>query len=256
MKMRFKILCCFIAVILAGCVFASPPNNIFSVHKEKILSRDFSREGGWCFGVGYEVAVSDTSQSIKICTDKSILRATANLLTKASLDRIDWPESVGLETRIVLIEFLTESLTVKKRVKGLNTIYSQELPNGQIVSVVAVMESTVSNLTYTIDDVEKVVLNPEWLRKNFKRNPQPIYEFYLARKNIPVQLKGKDFNSWSSAELDLFCGVASDDGVKDRPIVSTNIVHMSEREELQGRKNESTNGKLDIHASENETIGF
>lgn len=219
MKMRSKIICIFNAAILAGCGFASQPNDVFVAHKESILSHVFSCKGGYCFGVGYGVAISDTSQSIKICADKSVLQASANLLKNILLDKIDWPKSVRQESRVALLELLAESVAMNRTISGLCTIYSEELSDKRIASVVAVAESSASNITYTIEEAEGVLLAPRWLRKNFHRKPRELYEFYLTQKELPKELEGIDFKNWNSEQLDLFCGITrvvkNDVGVKD-----------------------------------------
>lgn len=234
--------------ILAGCIIASPPDVVFDNNREKILSGTCESIGGYCFGTGSAMVISGTSQSAKIAAEKSVLQATVNVIVHKALVAVDWPSSISDETKRVLQESLSRRLALKKSISGVQTVFSEEYSGGRFVSVVAIPDDQIQGAECTIEQAEKILLDPHWLRRNFKKNALALYEFYLARKKLPAELVGTVYADWSDEQLDVFCGVS-------RVVADTNAVPGKVEAEACG-KGDGVEGGKEFPGNVNETIGF
>lgn len=248
MMIRFKIAVFFMFAILAGCIIASPPEVVFDNNREKILSGTFASIGGYCFGTGSVMVMSGTSQSAKIAAEKSVLQATVNVIVHKALVAVDWPSSVSDETKRVLQESLARRLALRKSISGVQTVFSEEYSGGRFVSVVSLPDDQVQDAECTIEQAEKILLDPHWLRRNFKKNAPALYEFYLARKKLPTELVGTAYADWSDEQLDMFCGIP-------RVVADTNAVPCKVEGEARGN-GDGVGDRTEFTGNVNETIGF
>ena len=250
-----KHLVLLLITMLAGCIFASPPDIVFKNNRERILSGDCKCVDGYCFGVGEAVSISETSQSVKAAVDKSILQASVNVLVGKALGTIKWPATIGVANRRVLRECLARYMVFRNRVSGIQTVSTDELPENRFVSVVSVPEIHIRKFECSIDEVEKILLDPNWLKGNFKKHPDALYEFCVARRALPDELCGTDFHNWDSNQINLFCGLPITGLQNEAVIVATNVATTCEEKDVR-KQSSSKKGIQEVQSNENETIGF
>ena len=93
------------------------------------------------------------------------------------------------------------------------------------------------------------------MKDNFKKHPEALYDFYVARKGLPDELRGTDFHTWDSNQISLFCGLPINDLQSGAVIAITNVVSTGEGNTVH-KQLPSKMEAQEVQGNENETIGF
>jgi hypothetical protein len=257
--MRFDIAFSVVIALVSGGILAASPQVIFNNNQKNILSGDWIKAEGFYFGVGDSVARTRQSTSQDFAKQKAIQDAKSMLVNRKALEGVAWPKNIKSGTVKVLSRVMSQMISVRSKVSDVETLCVDEIEKSKYRAVVFVAEKNLKNVPFvSFEEVKKILLDPHWLKANFKRFSQELYEFYITQKELPKELEGIDFKNWNSEQLDLFCGITrvvkNDVGMKD-----SYAKRESEAKILNNDKRDKEGDIRKNHESVtviNETIGF
>lgn len=133
----------FIAAMFLACacaVQAASVGEVFEAHRTGILSERFTRFDGMLFCKASVQAVSNNSSSRQAAQEKAALKASADLLAYATIEKIAWPAALNEGERTALIDWLTRQMNVSATIRGLTTPWSGREDGSNIYSAVVGIE--------------------------------------------------------------------------------------------------------------------
>ena len=246
--MRSNILALLVALV-AGGGFAAQPQETFDNNRENILSGDCYKVGGYYFGVGRGIIRTTRSASDNFAKEKAVQDAQANLVGRKAMEGVIWPDSLDKHSVAILERLALRFVSVQTDIGGAVVVSVEKSGVAMYTAVVAAPESNLQNVPRaSLDEIKLGMLNPHWLKSNFKKSPKELYQFYLTQKKLPEELAGIAYADWSEEQLDVFCGVP-------RVVAATNAVP---NKVDGGARNKSggTGGGQGFVGNINETIDF
>lgn len=247
--MLSKAIALFVIAIVAGGGFAAKPQEVFDNNRENILSGACYKAGGYYFGVGRGAVRSAHSASDNFAKEKAVQDAQANLVGRKAMEGVIWPDSLDKHSVAILERLALRFVSVQTDIGGVVVVSVEKSGVAMFTAVVAAPESNLQNVPRaSLDEIKSGLLNPHWLKSNFKKSAKELYQFYLTQKKLPDGLVGTAYADWSDEQLDMFCGIP-------RVVVDTNAVPEKVEGEVRGRGDGAGGGQKFI-GTVNETIGF
>lgn len=246
--MRSNILALLVALV-AGGGFAVLPQETFDNNRENILSGDCYKVGGYYFGVGRGVIRTTRSASDNFAKEKAVQDAQANLVGRKAMEGVIWPDSLDKHSVSTLERLALRFVSVKADIDGIVVVSVEKSGAAMYTAVVAAPESNLQHVQRaSFDEIKLGMLNPHWLKSNFRKSAKELYQFYLTQKKLPDELVGTAYADWSDEQLDVFCGIP-------RVVAATNAVPGKVEGEACGKGDGVEEGK-EFTGNVNETIGF
>lgn len=247
--MLSKAISLFVIALVAGGGLAAQPQEAFDNNRENILSGDCYKVGGYYFGVGRGVVRTTRSASDNFAKEKAVQDAQANLVGRKAMESVIWPDSLDKQSVSVLERLALRFVSVRADVDGVVTVSVEKSGAAMYTAVVAAPESNLQHVQRaSFDEIKLGMLNPHWLKSNFKKSAKELYQFYLTQKKLPDGLAGTAYADWSDEQLDMFCGIP-------RVVAGTNAVPSKVEGETRG-KGDGAGGGQEFIGNVNETIGF
>ena len=247
--MLSKLIPVVVITLVAGVGFAAQPQETFDNNRGDILSGECYKVGGYYFGVGRGVIRTTRSASNNFAKEKAVQDAQANLIGRKAIEGVVWPDSLDKHSVAALERLALRFVSVQADIDGVVTVSVEKSGAAMYIAVVAAPESNLQRVERTsFDEIKLGLLNPHWLKSNFKKSPQELYRFYLTQKKLPEELVGIPYVDWSDTQLDMFCGVP-------RVVVETNAAPGKLEGEVRC-KGSGAGGGLEFIGNVNETIGF
>ena len=246
--MLSKDIALFVIALVAGG-FAAQPQEAFDNNRENILSGNCYKVGGYYFGVGRGVVRTTRSTSDNFAKEKAVQDAQASLVGRKAMEGVIWPNSLDKHSVAILKRLALRFVSVRADIDGVVVVSVEKSGVAMYTAVVAAPES---NLQYvqraSFDEIKSGLLNPHWLKSNFKKSAKELYQFYLTQKKLPDELVGTAYADWSDKHLDIFCGIP-------RVVVDTNSVPSKVEGKTRG-KSDGAEGRQGFVGNINETIDF
>lgn len=249
MKMRFNL--ALLVILIGASVIADTCQEAFTANKEAVLEGRCLANEDVCFGIGRGAPRGDSTLQQEAASRKAELAAKVNLICRKSASGIVWPENIASEARALLAGLTARELTLSAHIAGVEVVYRAKDTNLVQTVVVAVKAEALNGVPLaTFSDAKRILLDPHWLKRNFRKYQDALYAFYLSQKPLPEKLRGTSYREWSDAQLDDFCGLQN---TAENPVSSAIV---------------DENGSEDIEflpqfilppyatTNENETIGF
>ena len=236
-----------IALVAGG--FAAQPQVAFDNNRENILSGNCYKVGGYYFGVGRGVVRTTRSTSDNFAKEKAVQDAQASLVGRKAMEGVIWPNSLDKHSVAILKRLALRFVSLQADIDGVVVVSVEKSGVAMYTAVVAAPES---NLQYvqraSFDEIKSGLLNPHWLKSNFKKSAKELYQFYLTQKKLPDELVGTAYADWSDEQLDIFCGIP-------RVVVNTNSVPSKVEGKTRG-KSDGAEVRQGFVGNINETIDF
>lgn len=246
--MRSNILALLVALV-AGGGFAAQPQETFDNNRENILSGDCYKVGGYYFGVGRGVIRTTRSASDNFAKEKAVQDAQANLVARKAIEGVVWPDTLDKHSVSTLERLALRFVSVKADIDGVVVVSVEKSGAAMYTAVVAAPESNLQHVQRVLfDEIKLGMLNPHWLKSNFRKSAKELYQFYLTQKKLPDELVGTAYADWSDEKLDMFCGIP-------RVVADTNAVSSKVDGEVRGKRG-GTGGGQGFVGNINETIDF
>ena len=193
--------------------------------------------------------------------DKARLSASANLVARFAIKSIVWPDSIKNEDRAPLLGYLAQRVSASAKIKDLEVVMATRDMSGICTVVAAAPDSSIFLAERLMtNDVLRILLEPQFVRKHFDENRRAFHSLALAYGwTVPESLKGTNYNSWGDAQICEFCGITSQNDSKNvmpydnGKTMTDEKKHADEVEEII--KPEFVLPPTAV-ANENETIGF
>lgn len=246
--MRSEIISILIVLHVAGSILAASPQLVFADNKDLILSGQCHVARGFCFGVGTSFVRTGQTASDNLARELAVLNAKSRLICSKAVEGLVWPTTLDAKTVSLLTELVVCLIDVHSTVRGVVVVHVEKATTGCYTAVIAVPEDNLASVRkVSLDEVARLILEPHWLRANFRKHPKELYSFYLTQREIPPQLSQTRYSSWNDAQLDLFCGI-------QRPSVDAKSVpNNAKTGEISSKRGMPS---AELIANENETIGF
>lgn len=120
MMTRFKL--SLIACLLGVGAFASTPSELFTTHREQILSAPVTQCETYCFGVGSAKASSSSANARRIAKEKAALLALDHLIRYSVLRDVVWPDALFGGIREQIASAYIKCITVDVKIKKAQTV--------------------------------------------------------------------------------------------------------------------------------------
>ena len=252
MKMHFNL--ALLAILTGASLMASTCTEAFVANKEAVLEGRCLTSGDVCFGIGKGTPRGNSALQQEAASSKAELAAKVNLICRKSASGIIWSKNIAPEYQAILAALTARELTVAANIKGIEVVYRAKDANLVYTVVVAAKADALDAVPLaTFADAKRILLEPHWLKRNFKKYPDALYAFYISQKALPESLRGTSCKEWTEAQLNEFCGLpnVSAPSSTDNSMVSEKVKEPEEVEFLP-------QFILPPYATanENETIGF
>lgn len=254
MRTHFKF--ALLAILTSASVMASTCSEEFASNKDAVLAGTCLSSGDVCFGIGKGFPRGNSVLQQEAARNKAELAAKVNLICRKSASGIVWPKNIAPEHQAILAALTARKLTLSACVKGVEVVYRAMDANRVQTAVVAVKSDALNAVPLaTFADAKRILLEPHWLKRNFRKYSDVLYAFYLSQKQLPESLRGTSYREWTDAQLNEFCGIP-------------NVIKPSQAHNPPSPVLEEVKESEDVEflpqfilppyatANENETIGF
>lgn len=247
--MHFKFALLGILIHMASGIFAASPYELFKTNRDLICSERCYYINGIYFGIGKAMARTENSASENFARKKAVLNAQNDLIITRAIEGIVWPKGLSESTIVVLKKITKDVIELKVKVSGIEVLTTKKVDDTTYIAVVSASKESLSKVPrISIEEISRQILNPYWLRRNFEKYPEALYEFYRTQRDLPSELANIPYDTWTNQQIDLFCGIF------DKPEKS--VSNLGEKISGVDSANKDALTKGVINVNENETIGF